>query len=207
MSSTAYFNDVAGQWDTMRQGFFSDAIQTKAFALAGLQAGTLAADVGAGTGFMTEGLRRRGVNVIAIDQSEAMLAEMRRKFGETQAIDFRLGTAERLPVDDGAVDYAFANMCLHHVDDPAGAIAEMRRILKPGGTLVITDLDAHRFDFLRTEHHDRWMGFERGDIQQWFEAAGLQNVAVDCVGEHCCAESSCGSEQATISIFAAKGVR
>jgi SAM-dependent methyltransferase len=99
------------------------------------------------------------------------------------------------------VDYAFANMYLYHVESPADAIKEMARILKPGGKLVITDLDEHKFEFLRTEQYDRWMGFKRSDVSRWFTEAGLKNVRVDCVSENCCAQSECGSEQASVSPF------
>jgi ubiquinone/menaquinone biosynthesis C-methylase UbiE len=96
-------------------------------------------------------------------------------------------------------------MYLHHVASPPQAIKEMVRLLKPGGKLVITDLDAHNFEFLRTEQHDRWLGFRREDVRRWFTAAGLKNVVVDCVGENCCAQSSCGCQSASVSIFVASG--
>ena len=178
MSSKDYFDQVAGQWDTMRTAFFSEAVREKAYAVAGVQAGQLAADIGAGSGFITEGLLQRGVGVISVDQSEAMLEEMRRKFAGAE-LDLRLGEAESLPVADGSVEAVFANMYLHHVERPAQAIAEMRRLLKPGGRLVITDLDEHNYEFLRTEQYDRWLGFKRQDVQAWLEAAGLVDVAVD----------------------------
>ena len=114
--------------------------------------------------------------------------------------------AEHLPLETASVDYAFANMYLHHVEDPPTAIAEMVRILKPGGRLVVTDLDTHEFEFLRTEQHDRWLGFERADVRRWFREAGLDGVRVECVGEKCCAESEDG-EDAAISIFIASGAR
>jgi hypothetical protein len=79
------------------------------------------------------------------------------------------------------------------------------RILKPGGKLVITDLDEHDFVFLKEEHHDRWMGFQRDDVKQWFLDAGLKNASIDCAGGNCCADSSCGCESASISIFIAYG--
>jgi ubiquinone/menaquinone biosynthesis C-methylase UbiE len=83
----------------------------------------------------------------------------------------------------------------------------MARILKPGGKLVITDLDRHDFDFLRTEHCDRWMGFDWPDVARWFAEAGLADVEIDCVGENCCAASQCGCGAAAVSIFVALGTR
>jgi len=49
------------------------------------------------------------------------------------------------------------------------------------------------------------MGFARDDNSKEVEEAGLQDIVVDCVGENCCASSSCGSERAKISIFMASG--
>jgi ubiquinone/menaquinone biosynthesis C-methylase UbiE len=193
VESKDYFDGVASQWDQMRKQFFSDAVRDKALAVAAVESGRLAADIGAGTGFVTQGLLAKGLQVVAVDQSEEMLMAMRHKFGHGAGMEYRLGAAEHLPLDDAVVDYAFANMYL-----------QMVRILKPGGCLVITDLDSHTHEFLREEQHDRWMGFDRADVRQWFEDAGLHGVDVDCVGENCCASSACG-EQAAVSIFVASG--
>jgi ubiquinone/menaquinone biosynthesis C-methylase UbiE len=203
MDSKHYFDSIASEWDSLRSGFFSDSVREKALAAADIRPGQVAVDLGAGTGFITEGLLRAGLRVIAVDASQAMLEEVRRKFASSDLLDLRLGEAERLPVEDAAVDRVLANMYLHHVERPAHAIREMARILKPGGRLVITDLDEHSYEFLRTEQQDRWLGFKREDVRAWFEAAGLEEVRVDSLDENCCAESSCSCEKASVSIFAA----
>ncbi len=205
MSSKDYFDRVAQDWDDMRENFFSDEVRVTALSTAAVQKGKIAADIGAGTGFISESLIRAGLQVIAVDQSEAILKEMKRKFAGIETIDYRIGQAQNLPISDATVDYAFANMCLHHVESPSEAIAEMVRILKPAGKLVITDLDEHEFDFLREEHHDRWMGFKRADIVAWFQSAGLREIRIDSIGTCCEAQSSCGGEFASIGIFVASG--
>jgi len=205
MESKNYFDEVAPEWDRLRESFFSKAVRDKALSVAIVHPGQIAADIGCGTGFITEGLVQRGLEVIAVDGSQAMLSEMKQKFAGQDSIDYRLGEAGSLPIQDETVDYAFANMYLHHVELPPEAIKEMARILKPGGILVITDLDCHSFEFLKREHNDRWMGFPRDDIKKWLKEAGLRGTTVGCVGENCCASSSCGSESAKISIFMASG--
>lgn len=205
MDSKDYFERVAGRWDKMRQSFFSDRVREVAVSRAGVQPGELAADIGAGTGFMTEELVQRGLRVIAVDQSEAMIQKMKRKFGRFDTVRYRLGTFDSLPIPHEKVDYVFANMYLHHVEVPQVAIDEMVRVLKPGGKLVITDMDEHDFQFLKKEQHDRWLGFKREDVEHWFKQAGLKNIRVEGVGEKCCADSEECAEKANVSLFVAIG--
>lgn len=211
MTCKAYFTDVAGQWETMRKDFFSTAVRECACNTAVLRPGQRAVDVGAGSGFVTEELVARGLHVVAVDQCANMLAALaRRPFA--QGVACRLVTGETLPLKDGEVDHAFANMYLHHVEDPRTAIAEMARVVGDGGHVVITDLDLHGHDFLLREHHDRWPGFRRDDVAAWFRAAGLVDVRVAdaVVGDkqctRCCATSACG-EDAAITVFVASGVK
>jgi hypothetical protein len=56
-------------------------------------------------------------------------------------------------------------------------------VLKPGGRLLITDLEPHAFEFLREEHFDRWLGFERDDLERWLAEAGLRSISVESLGE------------------------
>lgn len=205
MSSKDYFEKVADQWDQLRESFFSDKVRKVAVTKADILPGKLAADIGAGTGFITEELVQNGLRVIAVDQSEAMLEEMKKKFRQFDSIEYRLGEFNNLPIEDDRLDYVFANMYLHHVEFPLVAIEEMTRVLKPGGKIVITDMDEHNFEFLRKEQHDRWLGFKREDIKRWFNEAGLKNVTVDCMEQDCCADSVEGSEKASVSLFVAYG--
>jgi ubiquinone/menaquinone biosynthesis C-methylase UbiE len=103
------------------------------------------------------------LSVIAVDQSDAMLEELKKRFGE---IDCRLGNEDDLPIPSETVKHAFANMYLHHVENPPLAIKEMLRLVQPGSKVVITDFEEHPFEFLRIERFDRWLGFKREDIQQ-----------------------------------------
>ena len=208
--SKNYFNKVASQWDSMQQSFFSNMVWEKAIEIAQPKRGKLAADIGCGTGFISAALIKEGLNVIAVDQSPAMLERLKSKFNESpfiNKIDFRLGDSNSLPIETESVDYVFANMYLHHVENPQMAIMEMTRILKTDGKLVVTDLDKHGFLFLKTEQFDQWLGFKRTDIKKWFGRANLNKIRIDCVGVSCQASSRCCTKKANISIFYAFGIK
>jgi ubiquinone/menaquinone biosynthesis C-methylase UbiE len=202
-----YFERVAPEWDSMRRGFFSDAVREAAMDALDVKPGRRAADIGAGTGFVSDGLLRRGLHTIAIDESPAMLDEMRKTFGGRHDLELLRVDSARLPLPDRSVDYVFANMYLHHVESPREAIAEMARILAPDGRLAITDLDAHDFDFLRTEHYDRWLGFDRRQVESWLLEAALVDTDVSPVGSTCDAVSEEGTVAASITIFLATARR
>jgi ubiquinone/menaquinone biosynthesis C-methylase UbiE len=202
-----YFDEIASEWDRMRESAFNDAVREYAISVANVQPGSgkLAADIGVGTGFIAQGLIERGLRVIAIDHSMKMLHEIKQKMPNAPALTFCHADAERLPLCGGAVDYVFANMCLHHLAHPRQAIDEMARILNVGGRLVITDLKAHGFTFLSQERRDRWLGFEHTELNRWLVKAGLANVKVQDTGEHVSVQSASRDECAQIGIVVASG--
>ena len=207
--SKEYFDLIAEKWDSMQQSFFSEDVRNFAYRLAEIKEGKIAADIGAGTGFVTHGLLQAGLRVLAVDQSPEMLTLLKTKYAGCSELECLEGDSDALPIEDHSVDYVFANMFLHHVADPLVAIREMYRILKPGGRVVITDLDKHEFTELQTEQHDVWLGFDRENILQWFRTAGFLSPSIHCVGSNCSTESQvsccCDQNKISISIFAALG--
>ncbi len=178
-----YFGRVAEHWDEIRQGYFSEQVREVAIARANLTSDMVVADVGSGTGFIAAGLAPRVSEVISLDNSPEMLAVARRNLARCGNVRFQLAEGESLPLADDSVDAVFANMYLHHAPDPALAIREMVRVLKPGGALVITDMDRHDNEWQRVEMADLWLGFERDQVHAWYEEAGLVEVEVGDTGE------------------------
>ena len=200
-----YFDNVATQWEDMRQKFFGDGVRRAAIAAAGITPGAVVADIGTGTGFLAEAAIDAGATVIGVDLSEGMLAQVTTRLAGKPFVARRSEPAS-LPLQPEEADAVMANMFLHHAEDPPSTIREMARALKPGGRLVITDADTHTHEWLRKEQHDRWLGFDRRDIRNWFETAGLEQVTVGDTQEVCSPTSECGTK-AAISIFIARGVK
>jgi arsenite methyltransferase len=204
--SAQYFAKQAGNWDQLRAGYFKETLREAAIARAYLRPEMVVADVGAGTGFMSAGLAPLVSRVYVLDGSAEMLDVARRNLGSLSNVTFQQADGAALPLQDGSIDAVFANMYLHHTPDPLVAIKEMVRLLKPGGRLVITDMDKHDNEWMRQEMADRWLGFDRGQMRAWWREAGLVNVLVDSPDQSCSATSQVTpSASVTISVFVATG--
>ena len=208
LAAAGYFDRVAGDWDEIRAGYFTEAVRESAIAHAYLRSEMEVADVGSGTGFIAAGLAPLVSRVYALDGSPSMLDVARRNLAAYDNVVYQTTEGSTLTLPDASVDAALANMYLHHCTDPAASIREMARIVRPGGRLVITDMDRHEHEWMRAEMADEWLGFERAQVKQWLRDAGLVNVLVDCSNQSCCAASEATPDQrAEISVFVATGTR
>lgn len=205
-SSKIYFADVAEQWDNMRSGYFTAAMRDAAIAKANLPQRAVVADVGTGTGFVLQGLLGKAAELTGFDESAEMLRIARQNFAGQANVRFLQAEGQQLPAEDNVYHAVFANMYLHHAPDPQAAISEMVRILKPGGKLVVTDLDAHDQAWMREEMADRWLGFSRAGIRRWFEAVGLTAIDIDCAAGSCdCTGPQ--NDEISLSVFLALGAK
>jgi len=106
--------------------------------LLALRPGERVVDIGAGPGFLVAEMAAEGARVVAVDPSASM-----RELARGRDVDFEVvdGSAERLPLPDGSVDAAVATQVLEYVPDVPGALAEIRRVLRPGGRVLLLDTD------------------------------------------------------------------
>ena len=178
-SSQDYFASVASQWDDIRAGYFTDQMRDAAILKAGLPEAALVADIGTGTGFVAAGLAPRVGRVFGFDASAEMLTVARRNLAAFPNVRLRQSSGDAIQLPDGLLDGVFANMYLHHAPDPMKAIAEMARLLKPGGVLCITDLDMHDHEWQRDQMADLWLGFDRQQIRDWFAQVGMFQLVLD----------------------------
>lgn len=140
-------------------------------------------DLGAGEGVLSQLLARRANSVICIDNSPAMVKvgqELARE-NDFSNLSYKLGDIEKVPLPDASVDLALLSQALHHANKPEAAIAEAYRILRPGGRIVILDLNQHTFEKARELYADRWLGFSPNRLYHWLKECGFSDVNVDPV--------------------------
>ena len=86
----------------------------------------------------------------------------------------------RLPLADASQDAVTLQMVLHYAEDPAAALAEAARVLKPGGTLLVADLAAHGRSDLLARYAHRWPGFDDAALAGWL---GDAQCAIAATGD------------------------
>ncbi len=169
-----WFDSIGADWDHLREVLNDDAHRARAL-LQLIPSGLRVADIGTGTGVLAQDLASSGATVFAIDNSQRMLSAARRKFEALHLdnVELRYGCACDLPLDDAAVDAAFAHMVLHYLASPSDALAEMARVVRPGGRVVVVDFVANDQEWLRRDLGVLWGGFTEQSLRQWFGDAGL----------------------------------
>lgn len=173
--SQKFFSSAAGQWDRLRVELFGN--RADLIGILGLfDENWTVGDLGCGTGQLTESIAPFVGKVIAVDDSSAMLAAARRRLASMTNVDVRSGRLESLPIEDGALDAGLLFLVMHYVPEPAEAIKEAVRALKPGGRLLIVDMMPHDREDLLHEMGHVWRGFSEETIRSMFSDAGFTSV-------------------------------
>jgi SAM-dependent methyltransferase len=169
------FQKQGADWDEMRAlGLPAEAVEASLLALIAPQGAGRLLDIGTGTGRVLELLGPRVTEGLGIDASKAMLALARARLARAglSHCAVRLADMYRLPLPDAGFDIAVLQMVLHHAEDPARALTEAARILRPGACLIIVDLAPHPSEATQTLAH-RWPGFGNDAMHRWLADAGL----------------------------------
>jgi ubiquinone/menaquinone biosynthesis C-methylase UbiE len=135
-SDTAYDNFM-GRYSTRLAPKFAD--------FAGVKARMSVVDVGAGTGALTAELVRRGASVAAADPAAPFVAALQQRL---PTIAVHAAPAETLPWPDERFDVALAQLVVAFMDDAPAGVAEMRRVVRPGGTVAVCMWDRHGMEML-----------------------------------------------------------
>lgn len=175
--SQEFFSSSAGQWDRLRDELFGNRFHLAAFA-ALAEAEWVVGDLGCGTGQVTAALAPFVSRVIAVDGSTAMLQAAKKRLHGVDNVDLRRGDLEDLPIDDGLLDVATLMLVLHHVPEPPKALAEVRRVLKPQGRLLIVDMLPHDRENYRQQMGHVWLGFSDAHVRALLDEAGFDTLGI-----------------------------
>jgi len=132
-----------------------------------------ALEVGPGDGEFLPELARRFTHVTALDNSPTMLELARQVCQRERLANVTLLLADALHATDVQADCVVLNMVLHHFSEPAQALGHLAKRVRPGGSLLVTELCSHDQSWARQACGDLWLGFEQDDLARWASAAGL----------------------------------
>ena len=138
------------------------------------------ADIACGEGYLSVESALWAKRVVGIDRSADVLkrAKALAERRGVKNITWRRGDMEKLPLESASVDVALLSQALHHAADPAHAVAEATRVVRPNGRVLVLDLREHDQEWVRERVGDRWLGFKDGDMEQFLAGAGLKDVQV-----------------------------
>ncbi len=179
-TSQQFFASSAAQWDKLRAELFG--ARTELYALLGLlDRNAIVGDLGCGTGQLAEAVAPFVKQVIAVDESTAMLRAARARLAGLRNVDVRQGTLETLPLEEGELNVAILSLVLHYIADPAHALAAVRRALAVGGKALIVDMLPHDRAELRDTMGHVWLGIGEQQLHTWAVEAGFTQCIVHAV--------------------------
>jgi ArsR family transcriptional regulator len=175
--SQEFFETTAGQWDKLRADLFGTASHLQALP-ALLDERWIVGDLGCGTGQVACALAPFVARVIAVDRSGEMLQAARRRVRDLPSVEVKRGELEALPIADAELDAATLLLVLHHLSDPAAALSEAYRVLKPAGRLVVADMAPHDREEYRQQMGHVWLGFSDEHVHRLLSAAGFDRIRI-----------------------------
>ncbi|RIA55561.1 ArsR/SmtB family transcription factor [Dichotomicrobium thermohalophilum] len=175
-AAQAYFRDNAAEWDRIRALHVPEAVVTGAMReIMGPERLDLLVDLGTGTGHVLEVFAPQAKSAVGIDMNRQMLAYARTRMDRLglSHVQLRQGDLFNVPLPEASADAVVLHQVLHFLDDPAPAIDEAARLLRPGGRLLIVDFASHDLEELRETFAHRRLGFSSEQMAKWLEDAGL----------------------------------
>ena len=173
--SQEFFASAAGEWDRLRSDLFGDTFYL--WGVLGLIDPTLVVgDLGCGTGQLTEVVAPYVQKVVAVDSSADMLDAARQRVGTAGNVDLRQGDLESLPIEAGELNVAMLSLVLHYSPSPGRALAEVGRVLRPGGRVLVVDMLPHERQEYQQQMGHVWLGFSDKQIGKFLTDAGFSNV-------------------------------
>jgi ubiquinone/menaquinone biosynthesis C-methylase UbiE/DNA-binding transcriptional ArsR family regulator len=175
--SQEFFSSSAGQWDRLRDDMFGERFHLAALPAFADPSWTVG-DLGCGTGQASAALAPFVAHVIAVDASAAMLQAAKKRLSTFENVDLRRGDLEDLPIDGGRLDAATLMLVLHHLPEPEIALAEVARVVKPGGRLLVVDMLPHDRESYRQQMGHVWLGFSDEHLRRILYESGFDEIRI-----------------------------
>lgn len=179
-----FFDAVAGHWRDLSREVLGE-LDLPGVIASRVPEGAAVADLGCGPGELLERLSQRACLVIGVDNSLRMLELAGQRLSGKAAqgsqvshngragVSLRLGDLTHLPLREGEAHACVFSMVLHHLPEPVAALSEARRVLCPGGRLIIADFDRHENEAMRVQYGDARLGLDQQQLRAWLEEAGF----------------------------------
>jgi ArsR family transcriptional regulator len=175
--SQEFFATAAAGWDHLRGEMFGETFAM--WGVLGLIDSTLVVgDLGCGTGQLTEIVAPYVKRVVAVDGSTDMLDAAKQRLQGMTNVDVRRGELEALPLRDGELDAAMLSLVLHYSPDPSSALAEVARVVRPGGRVLVVDMLPHEREEYQQQMGHVWLGFSDKQMTRLLTGAGFGDVRV-----------------------------
>jgi ArsR family transcriptional regulator len=171
--SADFFAASADRWDHLRRDLFGARAEFLPL-LGFLDPGWIVGDLGTGAGGLAATLAPFVGRIVAVDRSSAMLSAAARRLEGHPNVELRQGDLEALPVGDAELDVAVLSLVLHYVVEPAEALRESWRSLRPGGRVLVVEMRSHdRGPAYAEEMGHVWPGFAEDQMEIWMKDAGF----------------------------------
>lgn len=189
-----FYKYLSKVYDRVNPFIWNEEMREEAIGLLDPGADDHVLDVGCGTGFATEGLLDHAGSVHGLDQSAHQLERAFGKFGRSGPVDFSRGDAERLPFRDDTFDAVWSSGSIEYWPNPVVALAECRRVTKPGGRVLVVGPDYPSRTIFQKLADAIMLFYGEEEADRMFEAAGFETF------EHHIQQARPGSPRAITTV-------
>jgi len=189
-----FYKYLSKVYDQVNPFIWNEEMRDEALAMLDVQQGDRVLDVGSGTGFATEGLLQYTDDVHALDQSVHQMEKAFEKFGKRDSVRFYRGDAERLPFADDSFDVVWSSGSIEYWPNPVAALREFRRVVKPGGKVLVVGPDAPKTGAFQMLADAIMLFYDEDEADRMFTEAGFEDF------EHHIQQARPGSPRAITTI-------
>jgi len=189
-----FYKYLSKVYDRINPFVWNEEMRDEAIEMLDLAGDERVLDVGCGTGFATEALIEHSEEVHALDQSIHQLQKAWAKLGKHGPVQFVRGDAERLPYADDSFDVVWSSGSIEYWPNPVAALAELRRVARPGGEVLVVGPDAPKNTLFRRLADAIMLFYDESEADRMFREAGFEDV------RHRVLQARPGSPRAIVSL-------